>query len=141
MKKAYPGLTAHTKRVVDLAARRGFVETVTGRRLPVDKKRAYAGGNYEIQSASRDVTARGVIECDRAGLTPFMLLPVHDEIDFSFPKAEAEEMSRIAAKCMSMSIGEVDFTVDIQIGEQSWGSLPDFDKSFAFDDEDDDWDE
>jgi DNA polymerase I-like protein with 3'-5' exonuclease and polymerase domains len=134
-KAAYPGLTAYTKKVVKSAQQRGYVTTPTGRRLPVDRSRAYAGGNYEIQSGSRDVTGFALVKLDKAGFTPHILLPVHDEIDFDFPKEDAEEMSREAAKHMQMSMGEVDFTVDIQIGEQAWGSLPDFDKTFAFDNE------
>ena len=139
IKTAYPDLARFSEATTSRAKRAGYVDTLTGRRLHVDSSRSYSAVNYLIQSASRDVTANALRKLDAAGFGPYILLPVHDEIDFSFPEDQAEEMSREAARLMGMSIGEVKFTTDIQIGGSSWGSIADFDgKDFHFNDEEND---
>lgn len=137
MKTTYPQFEQYSKETTRRAKVFGYVETPTGRRLHTDDDRPYSGINYIIQSGSRDVTGNAMIQLDKAGFGPYMLLPVHDEINFSFPADNAEEMAREAAKLMEMELNGVRFTTDIQIGAgEAWGSIPDFaEKEFHFDEE------
>ncbi|MGW2539346.1 DNA polymerase [Kitasatospora sp. NPDC001574] len=117
------------KRLMDEAKRTGFIFTVTGRRIPVEYRRAYAALNYYIQSGSRDITARALIALDAAGYTPFMRLVIHDEIVFSFPKDRAVELAEKAARIMEFTVKGVLVPADAEIGDQSWGSVLDLEES------------
>ncbi|MEU4492596.1 DNA polymerase [Streptomyces sp. NPDC023998] len=121
--RTYPGVGAFGKRLADEARRTGFVYTATGRRLPVDPGKWFRSLNYFVQGGSRDVTARALLELDKAGFTPYMRLPIHDEIVFSFPEKEAVEMSREAAKHMQFPVQGLLIPADAEIGGRSWGSV------------------
>ncbi|OKH95434.1 DNA polymerase [Streptomyces uncialis] len=131
--KAFWGTYTGVKRFADKlqreARRTGYIYTATGRRLPVDRDRAYAALNYYIQSSARDITARAVIELDRAGYTPWIRLVIHDEIVFSFPRERAAELTEKAARIMEMTFKGLLIPADGEIGEQSWGSVLDLENS------------
>ncbi|MFH8555359.1 DNA polymerase [Streptomyces celluloflavus] len=95
----------------------------------MDPGRVYAALNYFIQSTSRDITARALIELDRAGYTPFVRLPIHDEIVFSFPKERAAGLAETTARIMEMTVKGLLIPVDAEIGSQSWGSVLDLEAS------------
>ncbi|MFC4114135.1 DNA polymerase [Nonomuraea zeae] len=119
----YTGVAAYSKRLQQQARRDGYITTVTGRRLPVDRSRAYSALNYMIQSSSRDVLGRALISMDEAGLTPHLRLPVHDEVVASLPKSQAEEIAAEIAAHMRMELRGVDIATDAELGGRSWGSL------------------
>jgi DNA polymerase-1 len=120
----YPEVGRAGRRWQREARANGMVSvSVTGRRLPVDPKRAYAVTNYQCQSAARDVLGQALIELDSRGLTPLLRLPIHDEVVASVPKAEAEEITRTIVECMTMNIGGVAIDADGEVGGRSWGSL------------------
>ncbi|WP_371784655.1 DNA polymerase [Streptosporangium subroseum] len=123
---AYPGVAKLAKQMTREAGKAGFITTITGRRLYVDSDRAYSAINYAIQSASRDVTARGLIKVDKAGLTSFLRLPIHDEVVASLPKKQAKTLALEIGECLRTQIRGIDFTTDVAIGKRSWGSLPDY---------------
>jgi DNA polymerase-1 len=118
-----------SKKLMAEARRYGYIYTVTGRRLPVDRSRAYSALNYYIQSGSRDITARAVINLDRAGFTPWVRLVIHDEIVFSFPKDRAEELTKQAARIMEFTVKGVLIPAEGEIGDRSWGSILDLEDS------------
>ncbi|WP_328950457.1 DNA polymerase [Streptomyces sp. NBC_00184] len=97
--------------------------SVTGRRLPLDRHRTYAVVNYQCQSAARDVLGQAMINMRDAGLLEYMKLPIHDEIVFSAPKADAKDIAREFEKCMTMDLYGVPVTAEADIGGRSWGSL------------------
>ncbi|MER6912262.1 DNA polymerase [Streptomyces sp. NPDC000594] len=127
--ETYPGVRRFADRLQREARRTGHIYTGTGRRLPVDRARIYASLNYFIQSTSRDITARALIELDRAGYTPLVRLPIHDELIFSFPEDEAEELADKTARLMEMTVRGLLIPVDAEIGERSWGSVLDLEAS------------
>ncbi|MEU3278165.1 DNA polymerase [Streptomyces antibioticus] len=127
--ETYPGVGAFGKRLADEAKRTGYVWTATGRRLPVDPGKWFRALNYFIQGGSRDVTARAILELDRAGFTPYMRLPIHDEIVFSFPEKEAVEMAREAARIMAFPVQGLLIPADAEIGSRSWGSVLELEES------------
>jgi DNA polymerase-1 len=118
-----------SKKLMAEAKRYGCIYTVTGRRLPVDKSRAYSALNYYIQSGSRDITARAVLNLDRAGFTPWVRLVIHDEIVFSFPKERAKELTEQAARLMEFTVKGVLIPAEGEIGDRSWGSILDLEDS------------
>ncbi|GII83344.1 hypothetical protein Ssi03_13340 [Sphaerisporangium siamense] len=120
---AYPGVAKLAKEMTRTAGKQGYIETITGRRLYVDPNRAYSAINYAIQSASRDVTARGLIKSDKAGLTSFLRLPIHDEVVGSLPRAQANDLAKEIGECLRTQIRGVDFVTEPEVAKRSWGSL------------------
>lgn len=105
------------------ATKTGHVVTPTGRRLAVDSDRAYSALNYVIQSTSRDVTASALLRLDAAGFTPYLRLPIHDEVLVSVPADKAEWGAQEIGRIMAYQMGPMPITTDPEVGLRSWGSL------------------
>ncbi|QFG12544.1 DNA polymerase I [Mycobacterium phage Toaka] len=121
--KTYPSVARLSKKLGTQAGKQGFIITPTGRRLPVDSSRSYSALNYMIQSSSRDVTCRALIRLHEAGFTPYLRLPIHDEIVASLPAEKANWGAKQIARIMQEEMGPVTIGTDPEIGKQSWGSL------------------
>ncbi|EKF23050.1 3'-5' exonuclease family protein [Mycolicibacterium hassiacum DSM 44199] len=119
----YPGVERLSKKLAMEASRNGFIVNGMGRRLPVDSSRTYSALNYMIQSSSRDVTCRALIRLHEAGYTPYLRLPIHDEIVASLPESEAERAAAHIAQLMQEQMGPVLIGTDPEVGKRSWGSL------------------
>ncbi|MFI1528566.1 DNA polymerase [Streptomyces griseus] len=119
----YLGVAKFADKLQKEARRTGYIYTATGRRLPVDRSRPYAALNYFIQSSARDITARAILELDKAGFTQWMRLPIHDEIVFSFPEERAAELTERAARIMEFVFMGLLVPAEGEIGLQSWGSV------------------
>jgi DNA polymerase-1 len=102
---------------------RNYVITHTGRKLPVDSERPYAALNYCIQSTARDVLGRAMIKIHEAGLWDYAVLPIHDEILFSFPEENAKDLCKEAGATMEMILKEVHISTEPDLGGRSWGTL------------------
>ena len=101
--------------------RLGYIETPSGRRLPVDRERPYAALNYMVQSTSRDVTCRALVRLHEAGITPYLRLPIHDEILASVPTKSAEKAARKIARLMQEQMGPLLIDTDAEVYGRSWG--------------------
>jgi DNA polymerase-1 len=121
--RAYPGVAALSKKLQKEAIRNGYITTPVGRRLPVDQARAYSALNYLIQSSSRDVTCRALIRLHKSGFTPYLRLPIHDEVLASVPEAKAAWGAREIGRVMQEEMGPVHIGTDAEVGGRSWGSL------------------
>ncbi|QFG08625.1 DNA polymerase I [Mycobacterium phage Vanisoa] len=121
--KTYPSVARLSKKLGAQAGKQGYIITPTGRRLPVDSSRSYSALNYMIQSSSRDVTCRALIRLHEAGFTPYLRLPIHDEIVASLPEEKAQWGARQIAEIMKEEMGPVTIGTDPEIGKRSWGSL------------------
>jgi len=121
--KTYPGVARLSKKLAAEAGRTGFITTPVGRRLPVDSSRAYSALNYMIQSSSRDVTCRALVRLHEAGFTPYLRLPIHDEIVASIPANKAERGAAEIGRLMAEQMGPVLIGTDPEVGGRSWGSL------------------
>lgn len=119
----YPGVSHLSNKLQKDAAEDGYITTPTGRRLPVDPTRAYSALNYVIQSTSRDVTGRGLVRLHEAGLTPYLRLPIHDEVLASVPQESARDLAAEIGKQMEMQMGDVLISTEPEVGARSWGSL------------------
>lgn len=99
------------------------VKSATGRRLVIDRDRAYSCTNAVVQSTARDVLGQSMINADKAGLLPYMKLVIHDEILVSAPEKEAEEIAKEVERCMTFPLFGVPIEAEAEIGGRSWGSL------------------
>ncbi|AXC33258.1 DNA polymerase I [Mycobacterium phage SemperFi] len=121
--RTYPGVTRYSKKLSMEAGRNGYIINPMGRRLPVDSARTYSALNYMIQSTSRDVTCKALIRLHDAGYTPYLRLPIHDEIVASLPESEAERAAAHIGQLMAEEMGPVLIGTDPEVGKRSWGSL------------------
>ncbi|MEW1550968.1 DNA polymerase [Streptomyces tsukubensis] len=123
--RVYPEIKRFSARHQRIARDNGMVTvSLTGRRLPLDRDRAYAVVNYQVQSAARDVLGQALIDMDAAGLLPYLRLPIHDEVLVSVPAREVGEISREIERCMTMTLGGVAITAKAETSNlRSWGSL------------------
>lgn len=126
----FPGMRNLMKTIEQIGMKRfaeegeAYVLTGSGRRLPSDEKKVYTLVNYLIQGTSADILKINILKCDAAGLTPYLIVPVHDELVLSVPKADQEEIGRTLQDCMTTRGG---WTVPLLAGAPSignrWGEL------------------
>ena len=124
----FPGMISFQKHIEDIGMRRlreegqGYVHTWTGRRLPCDEDRVYTLVNYLIQGGAAEVFKANLIKLDRADLTDYLIVPVHDEIVLNAPRSEAEEIKQLVRECMTTREGwAVPLTADVDGPLNNWG--------------------
>lgn len=122
--RVYPGVKRYATKLQREARSAGYVVwTPTGRRLPLDRDRVYAATNYAVQSTARDVLCQALLDMDDAGLTDFLLLPIHDEVLGSAPEDVAQDVANEVARIMTMDFFGVRLDADPDgVGGQTWGS-------------------
>jgi DNA polymerase-1 len=76
-----------------------------------------------VQSSSRDITAKGLIRLHEAGFTPYLRLPIHDEVLASLPAGKANWGAGKIGELMSTDFQGVHIGTDAEVGGRSWGSL------------------
>lgn len=121
--KSYPKVKELSQRLQNMARQGGMITTPFGRQLPVDKDRPYAALNYMVQSSSRDITANALLRLDQAGFTPYIRLPIHDEILASVPESKAQWGANKIGEIMACDFRGVHIGTDAEVGGRSWGSL------------------
>ena len=119
--RSYPGVKKLSERLQDEAGRNGYVRTHSGRILPVDRDKPYAALNYMIQSTSRDITAAAILRLDEKGFTPWIRLPIHDEILLEAPEDKAEAAADFIAGVMEAVFEGVTIEADAEVYGKSWG--------------------
>lgn len=119
--RTYRKVKPYGDKLAAQAAANGYIVTKFGRRLPVDPSRAYSALNYDIQSTSRDITGRALVRLDKAGFTPYLRLPIHDEVLASVPRERAEEVAAEIGRVMAEQMGPVFIGTDPEVCGFSWG--------------------
>ncbi len=95
--KRFPGLDTLARRTENEARAalnttgRAYIRTPSGRKLPVDEERIYAGLNFKIQGMAAGLLKEGIMNLDASGFGDNMLLPIHDEVLLEVPEEDAEE--------------------------------------------------
>ena len=127
----YPGVKAYMENTRRLAAERGYVETVFGRRLYLSDIRARnpqlrqaaerAAINAPMQGTAADIIKRAMLAVDRwlreSGFPARMLMQVHDELVFEVAEdAVTEAGERIRAAMITAAELRVPLEVDIGVG-------------------------
>jgi DNA polymerase-1 len=132
---AFPNVRAFTEGIVAEARRRGYVETLFGRRRHVGRELDDRDGrirgqaeraavNTPIQGTAADLIKVAMVRIDRRlsdeGFRARMLLQVHDELVFEAPPDEVERLSEMVRVEMSgVADLKVPLVVDVGVGA-SW---------------------
>ena len=132
--KQFPGIKSYLDRTVADAKQRGYVETLTGRRLylrDINSANATVRGgaervamNMPIQGTAADMIKLAMVRVDAAlrasGHKAKMLLQVHDELLFEVPEAEVEAVRALVVDGMRNALPlRVPIVVDAGVG-QNW---------------------
>lgn len=138
----HPGVRRFIQETIARAREQGWVETVFKRRrylpdLLSSNRQIRSFGertavNTPIQGTAADVIKLAMLRVDRAlreqGLQTRMLLQVHDELVFEFPKQEQPELIRLVRDAMEQAVQmDVPLLVDIKIGP-NWYDLAKVDR-------------
>lgn len=101
MNTSFPKLAELTERTKEEAREnkrkygKAFITTPHGRILPQDGEREHALLNFKIQSFAAELLKKGLVDLDAAGLGPYMLFPIHDEIAADVPKEDEAEFKHL----------------------------------------------
>lgn len=124
----YPGVRKMAQEIEDSGMRRlrsegvGYVTTRSGRRLPCDDDRVYSLTNYLIQASAAEVFKANLVKLDKADLSDYLIVPVHDEIVLQAPKDEVEEIMQVVKDCMTTTKDwEVPLTAGVDGPFDNWG--------------------
>ena len=132
--RKFPGIKHYMDRTIESAGKRGFVETIFGRKCHtpgiLDKNQAKrrfserAAINAPLQGAAADIIKRAMIRIpsalDAAGLRAKMLLQVHDELIFETPEDELEDTAALVKGVME-NAAHLDVPLVVQTGAgASW---------------------
>ncbi len=96
----FPGVARFTQEVIQAGRTRyskegmAYVRTPSGRRLIADPKKIYSLVNFLAQGTAAEVLKKAMVDLARSQLDKYMLLPIHDELLFSVPEAEAETITK-----------------------------------------------
>jgi DNA polymerase-1 len=83
----------------------------------------YALLNYWCQGSSADILKTMMLELDAAGLGPYMVLPVHDELIFSIPEGDTTTIQEAARIMTWPDRLSVPLDVDVNGPAPSWGAV------------------
>ncbi|MCB1257060.1 MAG: hypothetical protein KDB26_08145 [Microthrixaceae bacterium] len=103
-----------------IEAGRPFWMLDSGRFQSIDPTRAWAGLNMMIQGLARDLLLGAMFRLEAAGFSDAMLLPVHDEVLFQVPAAEADAACASIQKSMQTSYNDVPIEVEVKVLGTAW---------------------
>lgn len=127
--KTFPEMKVYAKKVMEEGrknyARDGYcwVRSPSGRRHVVKADNEYKFINYLVQSEAAEVLKKALVRLTSAGFAKYMLLPVHDEVLFSFPEDTGLDLQREAVELMQdLTSYDVPLVVEASPLETSWGA-------------------
>jgi DNA polymerase I-like protein with 3'-5' exonuclease and polymerase domains len=119
----YPGVRPWKNRIEESARRHGRITSRSGLIYPVAADKIYQAANYAVQSEARHVFAELLLALEDAGLSDYLLLPIHDEVLIQAPEDGADEVAVAFSETMTTAYRGVPIVVDRKVGGRSWGSL------------------
>ena len=133
----YSRVKQYLESTKEQARKEGYVQTILGRRRSIPEINSQnrqlreaaerMAINMPVQGTSADIIKVAMInlyrEMAKRKLESKMILQVHDELIFEVPKAEREEMGKLASELMSSALElSVPLKVDIKTGP-NWGKM------------------
>jgi DNA polymerase I len=128
----YSGVDGYFNDLVTQARRKGYAETMLGRRRPIPQLTAFQRNirslgerlavNTPIQGTAADIMKRAMVELDRRiegdGWEARMLMTVHDELVFEVPPGEVTEFRKLVEREMANAVPlDVPLVVDVGVGD------------------------
>jgi DNA polymerase-1 len=128
----FNGVVRWTRELESLARRRleaegeAYVRSpLTNRKLVADQGKLYTLVNFAIQGMAAEILKMKIVEADAAGLGDYMILPVHDEIDFEVPDHELNDVIPVIKSVMNDDkLLSVPIESSLDLGKR-WGDCGD----------------
>ncbi len=130
-----PKLKGYIESLREMALKKGFVETIMGRRRPTPdvkssnfmvREGAYRQAiNMPVQGSAADLTKLAMVHVqEKLPKDASMLLQIHDSIMIECPEKEAEKLSKMMKETMEAVYPElgVKLKVDVDSGK-NWGEI------------------
>jgi DNA polymerase-1 len=114
----YPGIKETVQRDYETIDGPTPVELLSGRRVIVDS--AHKALNVRCQGFACDLLKYAILRLFDKGYGQYILLPVHDELIFSVPKDEAQEMLAEIQEIMRCEVNGVSIEADGEILGERW---------------------
>lgn len=97
-----------------------WITTPFGRRIWVDPDHSYKALNAKVQGFAGDIFKQTMVNLANAGLERYMVCPIHDEVLFSVPESEVEEVSQAIAEVMPYNDLAVAVPAEPSPGVKDW---------------------
>lgn len=131
--RAFPGVAAYKASILTeaLANKAVYGEAfvicpLSGRRHVADRGKEYALLNYRIQGLAAFLLKTKILELDAAGLGPYLILPVHDEVILDVPDELVPWAAGILMQVMNdVNVLRVPVTSGLAYGKR-WGEKKDY---------------
>lgn len=118
---AYPKIEQYISYIYRLGMQQGFIQCpLTGRHHIADPGKEYALINYLIQGWAASMFKQKQLELHAAGLGPYMILPVHDEIILDIPTELVPDAAQSLRAIMNDTSYPVPITASVSYGPR-WG--------------------
>ena len=122
--KVYPNIKKYFDSIIKSAKRRGYVETLFGRKVKIDEERPYAAVNYIVQGTAGDITKVSLLRTHNllknSGGT--IQNTVHDSI--LFDNLEEDQIPKLKGIMENFNF-DIPTPVDVMRSKKSWGDLVD----------------
>jgi hypothetical protein len=120
MREKFPRLVEWQTEVRAVAESGQLLDNGFGRMMRADPQRAHTQGPALMgQGAARDIMMTGLLRLDRR-ILPMLRAQIHDEIVFSVPVAEAEEVGRAVVEALSFEWRGVPILADVSKTGTDW---------------------
>lgn len=97
-----------------------WITTPFGRRIWVDPEFSYKALNAKVQGFAGDIFKQTMVNLAQAGLEDYMVCPIHDEVLFSIPESEVEDVRHVIAETMPYNDLVVPVPAEPSPGVKDW---------------------
>ena len=124
---AFEGVDPFIQNIIHLGEQRalesghGYVNTTGGRQVWSLPGEEYKLVNGLIQGSCRDVFGQVIVDLDNAGYGNLIVIPNHDEVVFSIPPNDFEDVRRDVVEIMTWKEFPVELTVHASDPLTRWG--------------------
>lgn len=97
-----------------------WITTPFGRKIWVDPEFSYKALNAKVQGFAGDIFKHTMVNLAQAGLSKYMVCPIHDEVLFSIPEDEIEEVRGAISEIMPYNELLVPVPAEPSPGVKDW---------------------
>lgn len=97
-----------------------WITTPFGRKIWIDPEFSYKALNAKVQGFAGDIFKQTMINLGQAGLADYMVCPIHDEVLFSIPESELEDVRQVIAETMPYNDLTVPVPAEPSPGVKDW---------------------
>jgi DNA polymerase-1 len=116
-RRRFPALAGLSRKIADQVFRRGYVQSVFGRRFHVARHEAYVGVNYLIQGTAADILKRAQLrvhkENEKWGAR--LIMTIHDEVIVELPLEMLDRLEEYLKVTRKLMIKFPQFSVPLEV--------------------------